>query len=106
MLAGSASPQTVRKLMALSEQTKTRPHHSRHGLSSSVGPYGRISNVNIRPPALLASSHERSYSDTTGSHQDFHSSALMSAVDLSAESSSVTSLSNLLLRKNIASSGK
>lgn len=98
---GSASPQTVRKLLSLSEQCKTRPHQSRHTLSSSVGPHGRVPNV-IKPPALLASAHERSYSDTSAPHPDFHSTALMTAVDLNAESSSVTSLSNLPLRKNLS----
>lgn len=75
--------------MSLSEQSKTRPRHR---------PLPGV----IRPPAPCNPSHERSYSDMTGSHQDFYSSALMS-VDLSAESSSVTSLSKLPLRKNITS---
>lgn len=86
--AGSASPQHVRKLMSLSEQSKIRPRPR---------PQPGI----MRPPAPLNPSHERSYSDTTGSHPDYYSPALMS-VDLSAESSSVTSLSKVPLRKNNA----
>lgn len=89
--AGSASPQNVRKLMSLSEQSKIRPR-------SRPAPAGLM-----RPPAPLNPSHERSYSDTTGSHADFYSPALLS-VDLSAESSSVTSLSKLPSRKNITTS--
>ncbi|XP_065216720.1 rap guanine nucleotide exchange factor 6-like isoform X2 [Planococcus citri] len=98
---GSASPQTVRKLLSLSEQCKTRPHQSRHAISSAIGPLGRVPNVIKPAAALISSTHERSYSDTSVPHQDFHPSALMSAVDLNAESSSVTSLSNLPLRKNL-----
>ncbi|XP_065348320.1 rap guanine nucleotide exchange factor 2 isoform X2 [Cloeon dipterum] len=65
---GAASPQAVRKMLALSDSSKTRPHQP----------------PRLQPPSPTGSrksGHERSHSDTPA------------AVDLNAESSSVTSLS-------------
>lgn len=94
---GAASPQAVRKLLALSEPAKTRPHqprgppppsgpspcaHRRVGSTSSSG-----SSCHLHHHRAV---HERSHSDTP---------TPLPSVDLSAESSSVTSLVNLPLRK-------
>lgn len=118
---GTASPQAVRKMLALSEPGKTRPHQPRHpgahgaglgglsglgGLGGHAGPMAIPSGFSpgaLRRGTELAgslagslagmvarASHERSHSDTP-------------AVRLSAESSSVTSLSNLPLRKTLTS---
>ncbi|XP_059489426.1 rap guanine nucleotide exchange factor 2 isoform X2 [Neocloeon triangulifer] len=65
---GAASPQAVRKMLALADSSKTRPHQPPRLLPPS-------------PTGSRKSGHERSHSDTP------------TAVDLSAESSSVTSLS-------------
>ncbi|XP_048513096.1 rap guanine nucleotide exchange factor 6-like isoform X4 [Athalia rosae] len=102
---GAASPQAVRKMLALSDPHKTRPHQSKHcppplpvpglalhssGLEQSPGAPRRVGS-GTRVPM-----HERSHSDTP--------SGLPPPVDLSAESSSVTSLSNLQpLRKTLTS---
>lgn len=106
---GSASPQAVRKLLALSEPTKTRPHQPRvpsHGLSQaspavrrapsatgSYSSYGSHSSTSSSGAGGRAM-HERSHSDTP---------TPLPSVALSAESSSVTSLSNLPLRKTVTS---
>ncbi|XP_059609852.1 rap guanine nucleotide exchange factor 2 isoform X2 [Phlebotomus argentipes] len=120
---GAASPQAVKKILALSEQSKTRPHYPKHpgivlpglthysaGLQTSVSPspspstnrrinssnssgsvsYSAHSHTNSGRPI-----HERSHSDTP---------TPVPSVDLSAESSSVTSLSNMPLRKTVTSS--
>ncbi|RZF43997.1 hypothetical protein LSTR_LSTR007269 [Laodelphax striatellus] len=130
---GSASPQAVRKLLSLSETSKTRPHQPRHPpppnpLASSPSP---SPSSNRRGHVTTSSSqHERSHSDTPLPtphthhhhylppdlhpplllHHPHHAGAppplippLLSSVDLSAESSSVTSLSNLPLRKTLTS---
>lgn len=106
---GTASPQAVRKMLALSEPGKTRPrpHQPRHPGASVAAVAGGIPS-GFSPGALrrgtelagslagslagmvARASHERSHSDTP-------------AVRLSAESSSVTSLSNLPLRKTLTS---
>lgn len=84
--SGATSPQSISKMKALAEP-KTKPHHgprstTHHSLSPTPSPgpprRGAITNNNSR------SSHERSHSDTHAV-----------PVDLSAESSSVTSLSKL-----------
>nr|XP_018902577.1 PREDICTED: rap guanine nucleotide exchange factor 2 isoform X3 [Bemisia tabaci] len=95
---GSASPQAVRKLLSLSETGKTRPHQPRHPPPSpSPGAPRRITGVGVN-------THERSHSDTSGGVlPHFHPPPLLSSVDLNAESSSVTSLSNLPLRKTLTS---
>ncbi|XP_055385503.1 uncharacterized protein LOC129614698 isoform X3 [Condylostylus longicornis] len=147
---GTASPQAVKKILSLSESTKTRPHQPRHpsiqlplvnvgnlhhpfshtSISPSPSPgshrrmgscsstrniflnkgttgSGNVTNngnnsIGIVSPAgtVLVSAargiHERSHSDTP---------TPLPSVDLSAESSSVTSLSNLPLRKNITLAG-
>ncbi|XP_024938067.1 rap guanine nucleotide exchange factor 2 isoform X6 [Cephus cinctus] len=98
---GAASPQAVRKMLALSDPQKTRPYrppplpvpglalHST-GLEPSPGAPRRVGSGSRVPM------HERSHSDTP--------SGLPPPVDLSAESSSVTSLSNLQpLRKTLTS---
>ncbi|KAK7083900.1 hypothetical protein SK128_006174 [Halocaridina rubra] len=84
---GATSPQSISKMKALAEP-KTKPHHgprsnnTHHSLSPSPSPgpprKGAMANHNSR------STHERSHSDTHAV-----------PVDLSAESSSVTSLSKL-----------
>ncbi|XP_066987229.1 uncharacterized protein PDZ-GEF isoform X4 [Macrobrachium rosenbergii] len=86
---GATSPQSISKMKALAEP-KTKPHHGprsnnshHHSLSPSPSPGpprkgGALTNHNPR------SNHERSHSDTHAV-----------PVDLSAESSSVTSLSKL-----------
>ncbi|KAK4878082.1 hypothetical protein RN001_010588 [Aquatica leii] len=109
---GSASPQAVRKLLALSEQTKTRPHQPRQpplppgfnapqhspavrrapSSTGSYSSYGSSSSCGVSTAAR--SMHERSHSDTP---------TPLPSVALSAESSSVTSLNNLLLRKTLTS---
>lgn len=98
---GTASPQAVRKMLALSEPGKTRPHQPRHPGSVAI-PSGFSPGALRRGTELAGTlagslagmvaraSHERSHSDTP-------------AVRLSAESSSVTSLSNLPLRKTLTS---
>ncbi|XP_011309778.1 rap guanine nucleotide exchange factor 6 isoform X5 [Fopius arisanus] len=102
---GAASPQAVRKMLALSDPHKTRPYQPKHcppilpvpglslhssGLEPSPGAPRRVA-TGTRVPM-----HERSHSDTP--------SGLPPPVDLSAESSSVTSLSNLQpLRKTLTS---
>ncbi|XP_063987673.1 rap guanine nucleotide exchange factor 2-like isoform X3 [Diachasmimorpha longicaudata] len=102
---GAASPQAVRKMLALSDPHKTRPYQPKHcppihpvpgltlhasGLEPSPGAPRRVA-AGTRVPM-----HERSHSDTP--------SGLPPPVDLSAESSSVTSLSNLQpLRKTLTS---
>ena len=123
-LPGAASPQAVRKMLALSEPNKTRPHQPRHppqpplpipglahlphhhsSLSPSPSPSSHrrvcssavIAGVTTRdhPGAGGRALHERSHSDTP--------TLPLPSVDLSAESSSVTSLSNLPLRKTLTS---
>ncbi|KAG7176473.1 Rap guanine nucleotide exchange factor 2-like [Homarus americanus] len=84
---GATSPQSISKMKALAEP-KTKPHHgprpttTHHSLSPTPSPgpprRGALTNNNSR------STHERSHSDTHAV-----------PVDLSAESSSVTSLSKL-----------
>ncbi|CAG9864686.1 unnamed protein product [Phyllotreta striolata] len=105
---GSASPQAVRKLLALSEPAKTRPHQPRvpaHGLNqaspavrrapSATGSYSSYgSHSSSSSGAGGRAMHERSHSDTP---------TPLPSVALSAESSSVTSLSNLPLRKTVTS---
>ncbi|CAD6226767.1 GSCOCG00005902001-RA-CDS [Cotesia congregata] len=101
---GAASPQAVRKMLALSDPHKTRPYQPKHcpalpvpglalhssGLEPSPGAPRRVGSGSRMPM------HERSHSDTP--------SGLPPPVDLSAESSSVTSLSNLQpLRKTLTS---
>ncbi|XP_069680663.1 rap guanine nucleotide exchange factor 2 isoform X4 [Periplaneta americana] len=121
---GAASPQAVRKMLALSEPNKTRPHQPRHppqpplpipGLahlphhhpalspSPSPGSHRRVCNSAVVPGVTTREHHgaggralhERSHSDTP--------TLPLPSVDLSAESSSVTSLSNLPLRKTLTS---
>jgi len=99
-ILGSASPQAVRKLLSLSEPSKTRLHQPRYHMAPSPGPPTRR-NVH-QPPSVPATSHERSHSDTTPLNPP--PPLLLSSVDLNAESSSVTSLSNLSLRKTVTSS--
>lgn len=85
--SGADSPQTVRKLLSLSEPTKVRPHQPSRPfttMTQSLSP-----NAPRRRADRLG--HGRSHSDTT--------SPSVQPVDLSAESSSVTSLNSLPLRK-------
>lgn len=104
---GAASPQAVRKMLALSDPHKTRPYQPKHcppplpvpglalhssGLEPSPGAPRRVGSGSRVPM------HERSHSDTPAS--------LPPPVDLSAESSSVTSLSNLQPLRKTLTSGK
>ncbi|XP_050430519.1 rap guanine nucleotide exchange factor 6 isoform X2 [Adelges cooleyi] len=98
---GSASPQAVRKLLSLSEPSKTRLHQPRYHMAPSPGPPTRR-NIH-QPPIVPVTSHERSHSDTTPLNPP--PPLLLSSVDLNAESSSVTSLSNLSLKKTVTSTG-
>jgi hypothetical protein len=109
-MTGAASPQSVRKMLALSEPSKTRPYQPPRPLLATGGtpslasalpmpgplqPLGSPSpspGLHRRVQAPLANArttHERSHSDTASL-----------PVDLSAESSSVSSLTNLPLRKS------
>ncbi|KAH8033585.1 hypothetical protein HPB51_014491 [Rhipicephalus microplus] len=97
---GTDSPQAMRKLLALSDQSKVRPHQPpRPPASPSPGVKRRGSATVRDAPAVAAgvsaSCHGRSHSDA--------GYASVQPVDLSAESSSVTSLNNLPLRKSHAS---
>ncbi|XP_033323522.2 rap guanine nucleotide exchange factor 2 isoform X12 [Megalopta genalis] len=102
---GAASPQAVRKILSLSDQHKTRPYQPKHcvpplpvpGLTlHSSGPEPSPGAPRRVGSGSRVSTHERSHSDTP--------SSLLPPVDLSAESSSVTSLSNLQpLRKTLTS---
>ncbi|KAG5670991.1 hypothetical protein PVAND_001216 [Polypedilum vanderplanki] len=123
---GTASPQAVKKILSLAENSKTRPHQTRHlGMnlphgaalpyshnlqhtnlspSPSPGSHRRIASAAnstawqptlhcfVAPPNVGKFVHERSHSDTPNPLP-------LPSVDLSAESSSVTSLSNLPMRK-------
>ncbi|XP_066256512.1 rap guanine nucleotide exchange factor 6 isoform X3 [Euwallacea similis] len=105
---GSASPQAVRKLLALSEPAKARPHQPRQpGI-----PITQPSSAVRRAPSATGSyssygSHSSSSSGAGGRamHERSHSDTPtpLPSVALSAESSSVTSLSNLPLRKTLTS---
>lgn len=70
-------------------------------MAPSPGPPTRR-NVHQPPSVPATTSHERSHSDTTPLNPP--PPLLLSSVDLNAESSSVTSLSNLSLRKAVTSS--
>ena len=92
---GAASPQAVKKLLALSETSKTRPKampstpsplskghgHAGGGVS---GGGGSGNNSSTAAPTTSSS--------TTTHHQAHHHHSLTNSVDLTAESSSVTSL--------------
>ncbi|CAO1435214.1 unnamed protein product [Diamesa hyperborea] len=111
---GTASPQAVKKILSLAEQSKTRPHQSRHlGMNLPMGsglPFQHNLNHSTISPSPSPGTHRRIASTTTATavtgkfvHERSHSDTptpLPVPVDLSAESSSVTSLSNLPLRKN------
>ncbi|XP_077300830.1 PDZ domain-containing guanine nucleotide exchange factor isoform X2 [Arctopsyche grandis] len=93
---GAASPQAVRKLLALSEPAKTRPHQPRAPPPPGPSPcaHRRVGSTSSSGSSCYhhggRAVHERSHSDTP---------TPLPSVDLSAESSSVTSLVNLPLRK-------
>nr|CAD7257644.1 unnamed protein product [Timema shepardi] len=110
---GAASPQAVRKMLALSEPGKTRPHQPRHppplplpGLaghhplspSPSPGSHRRVAS-SVLPGVVTREQHGGGRS----LHERSHSDTPTLPVDLNAESSSVTSLSNLPLRKTLTS---
>lgn len=67
---GTASPQAVKKILSLAEQTKTRPHQSRHlgiGLHGTGLPYQHsgINHSNISP-SPSPGAHRRIASSSTG----------------------------------------
>ncbi|XP_076045359.1 rap guanine nucleotide exchange factor 6-like isoform X2 [Oratosquilla oratoria] len=95
---GAASPASMRKIMSLAE-SKTKPYHgprpsnpSHHSLSPSPSP---------GPPRRGGSSDSSSFNPPKSSHERSHSDTPAVPVNLSPESSSVTSLSNL--RKSLTS---
>ncbi|EFX70422.1 hypothetical protein DAPPUDRAFT_328339 [Daphnia pulex] len=117
---GAASPQSVRKMLALSEPSKTRPYQApnrpmgscnvsmalplpgsgllqQHSPSPSPGLNRRVPGVPPQPPPVRTTPHERS-------HERSHSDAAL-PVDLNAESSSVTSLANLAAMRKSHMSG-
>lgn len=130
---GSASPQAVRKLLSLAESNKTRPHQPRQppgplGLitnqpspvvrraPSATGKIIKVSNLkkNIFFSVSFFAGSYSSYGSHSSSscgaggramHERSHSDTPtpLPSVALSAESSSVTSLSNLPLRKTLTS---
>lgn len=108
---GSASPQAVRKLLALSEQTKTRPHQPRQPQSTLILNSQGSPAVRRAPSATGSYSSYGSHSSSSSGvggramHERSHSDTPtpLPSVALSAESSSVTSLSNLPLRKTLTS---
>uniref|UniRef100_A0A6A7FVZ9 Rap guanine nucleotide exchange factor 2-like n=2 Tax=Hirondellea gigas TaxID=1518452 RepID=A0A6A7FVZ9_9CRUS len=116
---GAASPQSMRKMMALAE-AKTKPYHGpRASSTSSVtlssshhsspgpspraprrGPTGALAGglATITTSHLTAASNLAARSNCAGHnnhHERSHSDTPAIPVDLSAESSSVTSLSNI-----------
>jgi hypothetical protein len=106
----------MRKMLALSEN-KTRPHQPRmhppllplHGLPQSAHhSLAAASTSGVLSPSPSPGSQRRGRDPSRASHERSHSDtpATLPPVDLSAESSSVTSLSNLpALRKHHATSG-
>ncbi|KAG8191865.1 hypothetical protein JTE90_019800 [Oedothorax gibbosus] len=87
---GADSPHAVRKLLSLSDQNKVRPHQPPRGHHHSPSPSPSAPRRNQR-----GQGHGRSHSDTVS-----NTCPTVMPVDLSAESSSVTALSNLPLRKS------
>ncbi|CAH0545985.1 unnamed protein product [Brassicogethes aeneus] len=108
---GSASPQAVRKLLALSEPSKARPHQPRAPPSGLATIPGSQPSPNVRrAPSATGSYSSYGSGHSSGSsgrpvHERSHSDTPtpLPSVALSAESSSVTSLSNLPLRKTLTS---
>ncbi|XP_037043277.1 rap guanine nucleotide exchange factor 2 isoform X8 [Bradysia coprophila] len=125
---GTASPQAVKKILSLSEPSKTRPHQARHpgGITGPVLPlhhglHHPLHHSSVSPSpspgahrrmgssssagSMTYSTHTYSQGGGRAVHERSHSDTPtpLPSVDLSVESSSVTSLSNLPLRKNIAS---
>ncbi|XP_044766856.1 rap guanine nucleotide exchange factor 2-like isoform X3 [Coccinella septempunctata] len=109
---GAASPQTVRKLLSLSDVNKKRPYQPSQVLAG-INPAQASPAVRRAPSATGSYSSYGSHSSTSSSgiggramHERSHSDTPtpLPSVALSAESSSVTSLSNMPLRKT-ANSG-
>lgn len=105
---GQQSPQAVRKLMALSDSTKIRPHHNGGHSSRNINHHGhghvpRSPATSPKPPM---SRNVRTQSDIGSFGHTLRApyvhTAAMIPVDLSAESSSVTAMvgSSLTLRKS------
>ncbi|XP_044734898.1 rap guanine nucleotide exchange factor 6 isoform X3 [Chrysoperla carnea] len=124
---GAASPQAVRKLLSLSEPGKTRPHQPPRQVSGGCLVSGGVNVLtsgmiplpgslapphiqNSRRPPSATGSYTAGYNHAPGAggramHERSHSDTPtpLPSVALSAESSSVTSLSNLPLRKTLTS---
>lgn len=67
---GTASPQAVKKILSLAEQSKTRPHQSRHlGMNLPMGsglPFQHNLNHSTISPSPSPGTHRRIASTTTG----------------------------------------
>jgi Rap guanine nucleotide exchange factor 2 len=109
---GQQSPHAVQKLLSLSEATKVRQHNSHSHVGKSAQPVSRSSATSPKPPFGTSKGvhqnglhfHGRTHSEATGS---FGFSlrppyANIKPLDLSAESSSVTTgvINLVALRKS------
>jgi len=109
-MTGAASPQSVRKMLALSEPSKTRPYQPPRPLLATGGTPSLASALPLPGPLQPLGSpspspglHRRvqaPLANARTTHERSHSDTASLPVDLSAESSSVSSLTNLPLRKS------
>ena len=115
---GAASPQSVRKMLALSEPSITRPYQA--PTRPPIGPCSLSMALPLPGSAMLQQHHSPSPSPglmrrtaasnqpiipiRSGTHERSHSDAAL-PVDLNAESSSVTSLANLAAMRKSHMSG-
>ena len=115
---GAASPQSARKMFALSEPSKTRPYQAPS--RPPIGPCSLSMALPLPGSGMLQQHHSPSPSPglmrrtaasnqpiipiRPGTHERSHSDAAL-PVDLNAESSSVTSLANLAAMRKSHMSG-